>query len=104
MSVCLSTYLIYLIYPSINPSIHLSIHLPTYLWIYSPYGYWLLFQFLNPYINGRTPWTGDQPIARPLSTHRTTETYIKRKKTSMHRVQLEPTIQVFDPAKTAHGG
>jgi hypothetical protein len=23
---------------------------------------------------GRTPWTGDQPVARPLPTHRTTQT------------------------------
>jgi hypothetical protein len=23
---------------------------------------------------GRTPWTGDQPVARPLPAHRTTQT------------------------------
>jgi hypothetical protein len=27
-----------------------------------------VFQFLNPYTVGRTPWTGDQPVARPLPT------------------------------------
>jgi hypothetical protein len=27
---------------------------------------WLLFQFLNLYIFGGTPWTCDQPVARPL--------------------------------------
>jgi hypothetical protein len=27
---------------------------------------------------GRTPWTGDQPVARPLPTHRTTRTQNKR--------------------------
>jgi hypothetical protein len=34
--------------------------------------FWLLplFQFLNPI--HRTPWTGDQPVAKPLPTHRTT--------------------------------
>jgi hypothetical protein len=32
------------------------------------------FSFLILYTVGRTPWTGDQPVARPLSTHRTTET------------------------------
>jgi hypothetical protein len=32
-----------------------------------------LFQFLNP-IHGRTPWTGDQPVARPSPTHRPTQT------------------------------
>jgi hypothetical protein len=35
---------------------------------------WPLFQFLNLYTVGRTPWTGDQPVARPLPTHRTTQT------------------------------
>jgi hypothetical protein len=30
---------------------------------------WTLFQFLNIYTVGRTPWTGDQPVAKPLPTH-----------------------------------
>jgi hypothetical protein len=34
------------------------------LWTLAP------FQFLNLYIVGRTPWTGDQLIARPLPTQR----------------------------------
>jgi hypothetical protein len=33
------------------------------------------FQFLNIYKFGRSPWTGDQPVARPLPTHRTTQTF-----------------------------
>jgi hypothetical protein len=28
------------------------------------------FSFLILYTVGRTPWTGDQPVARPLPTHR----------------------------------
>jgi hypothetical protein len=44
------------------------------LWLYSPCGPWSLFQILNLYTVGRTPWTGDQPIARSLPTHRTTQT------------------------------
>jgi hypothetical protein len=36
------------------------------------------FSFLILYTVGRTPWTGDQPIARPLPTHRTTQTQNKR--------------------------
>jgi hypothetical protein len=32
---------------------------------------------------GRTPWTGDQPVARPLPTQRTTETQNMRTQTSM---------------------
>jgi hypothetical protein len=35
---------------------------------------WPLFQFLNLYTVGRTPWTGDQPVARPLPTQRKTQT------------------------------
>jgi hypothetical protein len=36
------------------------------------------FSFLILYRVGRTPWTGDQPVARPLPTHRTTQTQNKR--------------------------
>jgi hypothetical protein len=43
-----------------------------------PCGPWPLFQFLNLYTVGRTPWTGDQPVARPLPTHRSTQTQNKR--------------------------
>jgi hypothetical protein len=32
---------------------------------------WQLFQFLDFYTVDRTPWTGDQPFARPLPTHGT---------------------------------
>jgi hypothetical protein len=32
------------------------------------------FSFLILYTVGRTTWTGDQPVARPLPTHRTTQT------------------------------
>jgi hypothetical protein len=45
-------------------------------------GPWLLFQFLNLYTVGRTPWTGDQPVARPLPTQN------KRTHISMPRVML----------------
>jgi hypothetical protein len=31
------------------------------------------FSFLIVYINGRTPWTGDQPTAMRLSTYTTTQ-------------------------------
>jgi hypothetical protein len=45
-----------------------------YLWLYSPREPRPLFQFLNLYTVGMTPWTGDQPVARPLPTRRTTQT------------------------------
>jgi hypothetical protein len=41
-------------------------------------GPWPLFSFLTLYTAGRTPLTGDQPVARPLPTHRTTQTQNKR--------------------------
>jgi hypothetical protein len=41
------------------------------------------FRFLILYIVGRTPWTGDQPVARPLPTHRRTQTQNKCTQTSM---------------------
>jgi hypothetical protein len=57
--------------------------------------------FLILYTVGRTPWTGDQPVSRPLPTH-TTQTRNKRTETSMHRVGFEPTIPAFEGAKTVH--
>jgi hypothetical protein len=43
-----------------------------------------------------TPWNGDQPVARPLLTHRTTQTQNKSTQTSMPRVGFQPTIPVFE--------
>jgi hypothetical protein len=58
--------------------------LSIYLWLYGPCGPWPLFQLLNLYTVGRTPWTGDQPVARPLHTRRTTQTQNKRTQTDIH--------------------
>jgi hypothetical protein len=60
----------------------------------------LFFSFLTLYTVGRTPLTGDQPVARPLPTHRSTQN--KRTQTSMPRVRFEPTIPAFERAKTVH--
>jgi hypothetical protein len=46
-------------------------------------------------IAGRTPWTGNQLVARPLPTHRTTQT-----QTSMPRVGFEHTIPKSEQRKT----
>jgi hypothetical protein len=40
------------------------------LWLYSPLDLGRFFRFLILYTVGRTPWTGDQPVAGPLRTHR----------------------------------
>jgi hypothetical protein len=42
------------------------------------------------------------PFARPLPTHGTTQTQIKRIKTSMSSVGFESKISVFERAKTVH--
>jgi hypothetical protein len=49
-------------------SIYLSMALQSFI------GPWPFVQFLNLHAVSRTPWTRDQPVARPLSTHRTTQT------------------------------
>jgi hypothetical protein len=60
------------------------------------------FGFLILHAVGRTPWTGDQPVVGPLPTQRTTQTPNKRTQTSMPGMGFEPTIPVFERAKTVH--
>jgi hypothetical protein len=43
---------------------------------------------------------GDEPVARPLPTHRTTQTQNKHTDTSMSGVGFEHTVAVFERAKT----
>jgi hypothetical protein len=70
-------------------------YLLIYLWLYS-----LLldlsrfFSFSVIYTVGSTPWTGDQPVARSIPTHRTSQ-----RQTSMARVGFEPIIPVFERVK-----
>jgi hypothetical protein len=62
-----------------NISIYLSIYLPVCLWLCSPsLDLGRFFSFLTLYTVGKTPWTGDQPVARSLPTYRTTQTQNKR--------------------------
>jgi hypothetical protein len=63
----------------------------------SPLDLGRFFNFLTPHLLlavSRTPWTGDQPVARALPSHN------KRTETSMPRVGFEPTTLVFERAKT----
>jgi hypothetical protein len=60
--------------------------LKGYSFIHSPMalqpfvGPWALLQYRNLfYTDGRTPWTSDQPVARPLPIHRTAQTQNKRR-------------------------
>jgi hypothetical protein len=63
---------------------------------------WPFFDFLIAYTVGRTPLTGDQPVARQLPTHRTTEPQNKRTQTSVPSVGFQPTIPVCERAKTVN--
>jgi hypothetical protein len=73
----------------------------VYLWLCSPFdGPWPLLSFLILYTVYRTPWKGDRLFARPLPTHRTTQTHNKRTQTSRPRVEFEPTTPAFERAKT----
>jgi hypothetical protein len=97
-------------YVCMHLSIYLSIYLSMFLSIYlSIYGSTVLlldlgrfFSFLIFYTVSRTPWTGDQPVARPLPAQRTIQTQNKRTQTSMSLVGFEPTIPAFERAKTVH--
>jgi hypothetical protein len=61
----------------------------------------ILFSFFIFYTVGRTPWTGDQPVARPLPTHRAAQTQNKSTQTSM-QVGFESTTPVFEQSKIDH--
>jgi hypothetical protein len=81
----------------------LSLNTSIYLWLYRPLlGLGRFFSFFISYAVGRTPWTGDQSVARPLSAHRTAQTQNKHTQTSMPQVGFELTIPVFERAKTVH--
>jgi hypothetical protein len=57
-----------------------SVHVFHSSMVVEPFvGPWPLFHFRNLfYTDSRIPWTNDQPVARPLPTHRTTQTQNKR--------------------------
>jgi hypothetical protein len=55
---------------SIEPTLSLSLS----LWLYNLLLDLDFFSFLILYAVGRTPWRGDQPVARPLPTQDDTNT------------------------------
>jgi hypothetical protein len=83
-----------------------GIYIPIYLSIYGCTVLLLdlgrFFSFLILYTVGRTSWTGNQPVARPLPNHRTTQTQNKCTQTSILWVGFEPTIPAFERGKTVH--
>jgi hypothetical protein len=93
LSVCLCMYVCICMYLSVCLCMYVCIYVCIYLLLFV--GPWPLFSFLLFYTVGSTPRTGDQPVARPLPAHRTAQTQNKRT-----LVKLEPTIPVFQRAKT----
>jgi hypothetical protein len=61
-----------------------------------------VFSFLIFYTVGRTPWTGDQPVARPLPAQIGQHKQNIRTQPSVPQMGFEPTIPVFERAKTIH--
>jgi hypothetical protein len=54
------------------------------------------FGFLILYTVGRTPWTGDQSVARPLPAHRTAQTQNK-----LTAIDASSGIRTHDPSVSA---
>jgi hypothetical protein len=74
-------------------------HISLSLFLYSPLlGLRRFFTFLILYTVGGTPWTSEQPVARPLPTHSRTQN--KRTQTYMPGKEFEHTIPVFERSKT----
>jgi hypothetical protein len=69
-------------------------------------GPWPLLQFRILFFFfctvGRILWTTDQPVTRPLPTHRTTQTQNKRAHRHIPWMGFEQTIPGFERAKTVH--
>jgi hypothetical protein len=63
-------------------------------------GPWSPIQFRNHFsMDGRTPWTSDQPVTRPLPTHRTTQTEQTHTHTSNNHALSG--IRIHDPSVRA---
>jgi hypothetical protein len=63
-------------------------------------GSWPFIQFRKHfYTDGRAPWTSDQLVARPLPTHRTTQTQNKRIQTP--NIHALSGIRTHDPSVQA---
>jgi hypothetical protein len=69
-------------------------------WLFQPIqGPGLLFSSVIIFTDSTTPWTSDQPVAMPLSKHRTTQTQNKRIQTS--NIHALIGIRIHDPSVRA---
>jgi hypothetical protein len=82
---------------NIDSHFNVSSDLSIYLWLYSPWGPWLVFQFLNLNTDRRTPWTGEQTVTRSLPARRTAQKQNKRTQKSMPQVRSSG-IRTHDPS------
>jgi hypothetical protein len=74
--------------------LYLFIHSFIHQWLYIPFvGPWPLLYFRNHfYTDGRTLWTSDQTLARPLPTHRT----VQHRKSALTDIHVLSGIQTHD--------
>jgi hypothetical protein len=113
LSICLSVSVCLSIYLSVSLSVCLSVCPP----VRPPTGPSIsgclglhsrlldlgrLFSFLKFYTVGRTPWMADQPVARPIPIHRTSQTQNKwnskpRSQCSSGRRRFVPWTSVSQP-------
>jgi hypothetical protein len=73
-------------------TVYQSMALQSFCWTLTTF-----FSFLILYTAGRAPWTGDQPVARPLPTHRIsahTDTIDQRWSRCWGRWRPSPTIYI----------
>jgi hypothetical protein len=64
--------------------------------LYSPFGVWPpIFQFHDHFTDGRTPWTSDQLVAKPLPKHRITQT--ENKHIHIQNIHALYEIRIHDP-------
>jgi hypothetical protein len=83
---------------------YIYIYIYIYQFLLLPLGTWGIRETLRStsvsyiYSDGMTAWTGDQPVARSLPTNIQTDC----RQISMPWVAFQPTIPVFERAKTFH--
>jgi hypothetical protein len=59
----------------------------------------LIYQFLDHFTDDRTPWTGNELVARPLPQHRTTQ--IQNKRIHTPNIHALCGIRTHDPSVRA---
>jgi hypothetical protein len=81
-----------------------------FLWLYIPIQALAVSMKLTDFTSvtrfrtvGRTPWTGDQLVARPLPVHKHRKSHTQHKHlTSISWMGFEPTVSESVPAKIVH--